>query len=583
VLASRCWIVGWWADAMGGGLDTFNENRRLQQIYGSALHFVGDGLVDRTMFGGPRRRLQRWIYRLDEIPPALSTAQRTRIMLEGLGPTYVKLGQIVSSQASTLPDDWRRELDLLQSDVPPVPYEVARQVVVDELGAPPEDLYARFERRPLAAASLGQVYRATLHDGRDVVVKVQRPNLDRQVRADLGIIRVMGTYAERRSGYAREIGLASMLEEFGSTLQDELDYYGEAYNMARLAENLAGIPGVHIPTIERSLSTRRVLTQEFIGGVKISNVEAMRAAGLDLAAIGESALRAAIKMLIIDGFFHADPHPGNLLVSLETGQVTFLDSGMVGQITLAQRANLGLLLWTFVKGDVPSMGRQLRSLSIPFRDDVDGAKFDKDFERKLARYLGSGTSDIKAVLNAGLGVLRDNGYRLDPQLTLALKSMMQASAFFAPLAPADRPFTAAALEAAREMGQEALAGDMVTDLAKREGTRLLGEAVQAAPEYVRGLLSWQNQLKKGKLTVYLDTSSLDSQVDKLRTVASMIMVALLVSGALVGTALASQVFADAEDERIVRASQIGYFASLILAVVLVVIFTVRILRGSRRR
>jgi ubiquinone biosynthesis protein len=563
-------------------LETFNENRRLQQIYGTALHFLGDSLVDRTVLGGPRRRLQRWTYKLDEVPPKLSTAERTRIMLEGLGPTYVKLGQIVSSQASTLTDDWRRELDRLQNEVPPVPYEVARQVVVDELGAPPEELYASFARTPLAAASLGQVYRATLHDGRDVVVKVQRPNLDRQVRADLGVTRVMSTYAERRSAYAREIGLHSMLEEFGTTLLDELDYYGEAYNMTRLAENLAGIPGVHIPTVERTLSSKRVLTQEFISGVKISDLDAMRAAGLDLEAIGESALRAAIKMLIIDGFFHADPHPGNLLVNLDSGVVTFLDSGMVGQISLVQRANLGVLLWTFVNGDVPAMGRQLRSLSVPFRSDADEKAFDKDFERRMARYLGSGTSDIKAVLNAGFAVLRDNGYRLDPQLTLALKAMMQASAFFTPLAPKERTFTAAALEAATELGQDALTGDMVADVAKREGSRLLSEGIQAAPDYLRGLLSWQNQLKKGKLTVYLDTTSLDRQTSELRGIASMVVVAVLVAGALVGSAIASQVFDEAADVRLQTASQVGYVASLAIAAVLVVVFLWRLFRRPRR-
>ncbi len=568
---------------MTSQLDTFNENRRLQQVYGSTLHFVGDGLVDRTVIGGPRRRIQRWIYQLPEVPPQLSTAERTRILVEGLGPTYVKLGQIVSSQASTLPDDWRRELDRLQNEVPPVPYEVARQVVLDELGSPPEEVFASFARTPLAAASLGQVHRATLHDGRDVVVKVQRPDLDRQVKADLGIIRLMGSYAERRSAAAREIGLASMLEEFGSTLQDELDYYGEAYNMTRLAANLAEIRGVHIPTIDRSLSSKRVLTQEFIAGVKISDVEAMRAAGLDLEAVGDAALRAAIKMLIIDGFFHADPHPGNLLVNLETGVVTFLDSGMVGQITLVQRANLGVLLWTFVSGDVTAMGRQLRSLSVPLRDDIDDSRFDKDFERKMARYLGTGTTDIKPVLNAGFSVLRDNGYRLDPQLTLALKAMMQASAFFTPLAPAGRTFTEAALQAAKELGEEALSGDLVTELAKREGSRVLGEAVQAAPEYLRGLLSWQNQLKKGKVTVHLDTSSLDRQTSELRAIVATFVVAVLVAGGLVGTALASQVFADAADERLAIASQVGFFAFLGIAGFLVVVFMSRLLRRPKSR
>ena len=558
--------------------DTINENRRMQQIYGAVLHYAADTVVEATAFGVPRRRMQTWIYRLDEVPPRLSTPVRTRLLLEGLGPTYVKLGQIVSSQASTLPDEWKVELDRLQSEVPPVPYEMARQVIIDELGAPPEDLYAWFDTRPLAAASLGQVYRATLHDGRDVVVKVQRPALDKQVKADLGVTRVVSTYAERRSSYAREIGLKSMLEEFGSTLLDELDYYGEAYNMQRLAENLADIPGVHIPTIERSLSTRRVLTQEFISGVKISDVEAMTAAGLDLPTIGDSALRAAIKMLLIDGFFHADPHPGNLLVNLETGVVTFLDSGMVGQITLAQRANMAMLLWTFVQGDVPAMGRQLRSLSVPFRDGVDDKAFDKDFERKMARYGRGSGADIKSVMSAGLAVLRDNGYRLDPQLTLALKSMTQASAFFTPLAPDDRLFTQAALEAAMELGEVALTGDAAGEAVKREGIRLLGEGVQAVPEYLRGLLSWNDQLKRGKLTVYVDTSSLDRQMNQARQLTSMIVVAVLVAGGLIGSALASQVFADAPDQRLVAASQIGFFGFLSVAAVLVVVLLTRSIR-----
>lgn len=559
-------------------LDTINENRRMQQIYGAVLHYTADTVVEATPFGVPRRRMKKWIYRLDGVPPKLSTPVRTRLLLEGLGPTYVKLGQIVSSQASTLPDEWKVELDRLQSEVPPVPYEMARQVIIDELGSAPEDLYAWFDTRPLAAASLGQVYRATLHDGRDVVVKVQRPALDNQVKADLGVTRVMSTYAERRSSYAREIGLKSMLEEFGSTLLDELDYYGEAYNMQRLAENLADIPGVHIPTIERSLSTRRVLTQEFISGVKISDIDAMTAAGLDLPTIGDAALRAAIKMLLIDGFFHADPHPGNLLVNLETGVVTFLDSGMVGQITLGQRANMAMLLWTFVQGDVPAMGRQLRSLSVSFRDDVDDKAFDKDFERKMARYGRGSGADIKSVMSAGLSVLRDNGYRLDPQLTLALKSMTQASAFFTPLAQEDGLFTEAALEAAMELGEVALTGDAAGEAVKREGIRLLGEGVQAVPEYLRGLLSWNDQLKRGKLTVYVDTSSLDRQMGQARQLTSMIVVAVLVAGGLIGSVLASQVFADAPDQRLVAASQIGFFGFLSVAAVLVVVLLTRSIR-----
>jgi ubiquinone biosynthesis protein len=566
---------------MSNGVATFHENRRLQEIYGTVLQFVADTAVDRTRFGAPRRRLQQWIYDLDAPPDALTLPERTRLLLEGLGPTYVKLGQIVSSQASTLPDDWRRELDRLQNEVPAVPLDVARQVVVDELGAPPEQLYASFDSTPLAAASLAQVHRARLHDGRDVVVKIQRPALDGQMQADLGVARLMGRYAERRSSYAREIGLRSMLEEFSSTLLDELDYYGEAHNMTRLAENLAGIDGVHVPTVERALSGRRVLTQEFISGVKISDVDAMRAAGLDLGAVGDAALRAAIKMLLIDGFFHADPHPGNLLVSLDTGVVTFLDAGMVGEISLAQRANLVLLLWTFVRGDVAAMGRQLRSLSVPFRPDVDPGQFDRVFERRLSRYTAAHQVDVKEVLSAAVSVLRDQGLRLDPQLTLALKAMTQASAFFTPLAPEERPFTTAALEAALDLGREAFDGGMATDLLRREGTRLLGEGLQAAPEYLRGLLSWQHQVKQGKVTVVVDTAALDRQMAQARSIVSMVVAALLVAGALIGTAIASWVFADADDERFANAARVGFFGSLALAAMLVVVVLTRGARSDR--
>ncbi len=350
------------------------------------------------------------------------------------------------------------------------------------------------------------MHRARLHDGREVVVKIQRPGLDEQVNADLGITRTLGRAMEARSQWAREVGLRGMLDEFSTNLVEELDYYAEAYNMSSLAANMSELPGVHVPDLHRDLSSMRVLTQEYISGVKISNVAAMDAAGLDRAVIGENALRAAIKMMLIDGFFHADPHPGNLIVNLDTGVVTFLDSGMVGELSVAQRVNMIALLWTVVKGDMTAMGQQLRSLSQPFRP-VDDAAFVRAFERKMARYGKGSGADFRDVLNAGMAVLRDNGLRLDPALTLGMKAMTQASAFFAPLAPADRPFTTAAVEIVLEQAQAPSTEVMVKEMLRKEATKAAGQAAHAAPEYLKSLVSWNNQLKKGKLTVSVDTSS----------------------------------------------------------------------------
>jgi len=557
-------------------IDTIGENRRLQQIYSALVNFGAESAVDNTLLGGPRRGFQRWVYRLPEPIPELSAATRTRILLEGLGPTYVKLGQIVSSQVNVLPDDWATQMDLLQNEVPTFPFEVARQLVEAELCAPLEQLYSEFSPTPMAAASLAQVHRARLHDGREVAVKIQRPNIDQQVHSDLGVARIMGRALETRSRWAREVGLRGMLDEFSTNLVEELDYYAEAYNMSRLTANMADLPGVHIAELHRDLSSKRVLTQEFVSGVKISNVAAIDAAGLDRAVIGENALRAAIKMLLIDGFFHADPHPGNLIVSLDTGVVTFLDCGMVGELSVAQRVNMIVLLWTVVQGDMTAMGQQLRALSQPFRP-VDDAAFIRAFKRKMARYGEGSGADFKDILNAGMDVLRDNGLRLDPSLTLGMKAITQASSWFLPLAPPDRTFTAAAVEIVLEQAQATSTEVMVKEMLRKEATKVAGQAVHAAPEYLKSLVSWNNQLKKGKLTVSVDTSSLDNQMKEVRSIASMLMIALLVSGGIIGSAIAASAL-EGSASSMARYAQLAFFASLALGVVLVVIYTFRLLR-----
>ncbi len=197
----------------------------------------------------------------------------------------------------------------------------------------------------------------------------------------------------------------------------------------------------------------------------------------------------------------------------------------------------------------------------------------------MARYGRGSGADFKEVLSAGMDVLRDNGLRLDPNLTLALKSMTQASAFFVPLAPSDRTFTAAAVEAVLEQAQAPSTEAMVKEMVRKEAVKLAGQAAHAAPDYIKSLLSWNNQFKKGKLTVAVDTSSLNEQVVVLRSVASMIVVALLVAGGVIGSAIAASAFAGTGGA-MERYAQWGFFGSLLLGAVLVVIFTVRTFRSS---
>ena len=565
---------------MSSTLTRASENARLQHVYQTIIEFGENSVADSTWIGRPRRAMQKWIWQVPDVP-VLPLPTRTRILLERLGPTYVKLGQIVSSQANVLPDDWKVELDKLQNEVSPVPYDEIRQAIVDELGAPPEELYAEFSEAPLAAASLGQVHVARLHDGRKVAVKVQRPGIQKQVRADLGITRFFGRNAERRSAYARDIGLASMLDEFSSTLLEELDYYAEAYNMTRLAANIGAIEGVHVPDLISELSTDKVLTQEFVSGVKISDVDAIRAAGHDPAALGDAALHATIKMLLIDGFFHADPHPGNLIVDLETGVVTFLDCGMVGEITPIQRAHMVMVLWAYTRGDLGAMADEMRSLSVPFRP-VDEEAYRKSFQRRMARFVNN-ESDITVMFSQGMGVLRDNGLRLDPQLTLAIKSLTQSSAFFTLLAPPDQPFADAALKATQELGMEAVSEEAVAEAARKEGIRLAGRALQEAPAYAKGLSAIGEQLKQGKLTVHVDNGSLGDQMGAFSKVVQNVVLAVLLAGAMIGSAIAASSLSANPDQHTAYQWTLGaFFVSLAIALLLALVYLVGFVKERRR-
>ena len=306
----------------------------------------------------------------------------------------------------------------------------------------------------------------------------------------------------------------------------------------------------------------------------------MRDAGLDVAAIGEAALRAAIKMLLIDGFFHADPHPGNLFVNLDTGVVTFLDCGMVGELSVIDRTRLVLLLWAFVHGNVPAMADQLRSLSVPFRP-VDDKSFARAFEHQMSRYERGSGLDVKVVISSAMGVLRDHGLRLNPQLTLALKAMAQASAFFTQLAPPDRPFTEAALEAVGELAEETFTEDALTEIAKTQGIRLASRAAQEAPDYLKGLLSWHEQLKKGRLTIYLDTSAVNRQVDQLQGIAATVTVGVLVGAVMIASAM-ELVFQQHSSHYLVKTAQVAFVAALAVAVVLVITFLAQMLRRRRQ-
>ena len=567
-------------------LDGVRESLRLQQVYNVFLRYGWDLAFQRwRLLGNIRHSMQRWVWQLPEDFGPVTTPVKARLMLEELGPTYVKMGQIVSSQASVVPAEWEVELEKLQSDVPPFEAAVVREILEEELGAAPEQLFTTFEIEPLAAASTAQVHRATLFSGERVVVKVQRPGIVNQMKADLGIMQSAVRVSARRSEQLRAIDLEGMIEQFSDSVLVELDLLGEAYNAMRLTENMDGLEGVHIPCVYPELSTSRVLTMEFIEGVKVSNIEALEAAGLELQVVASNALRAVVKQLLIDGFFHADPHPGNVLVNLRTGEITFLDCGMVGQLDLTQRVNLIQLVLALQQQDVAGMGQILRNLSVPFGDKVDEKAYARDFERVIRRqmYVG-GSTGFGQVVNQALDLLRSHGLRLDPNLTMAVKALMQAEAFVTLLYP-DGGIVQEGADMIREMALQEITADKVVEVVKDQVMMTAREALKRMPSLQEATMGWLDQYQKGRFEVYVDTSGLDKTADRLSSFGQQVVIAMILVGMLIGSAIATSVLAFIEPvgqlwDFLFRLSYLGFVAAMVVAILIVLLLLWRWIRGG---
>jgi ubiquinone biosynthesis protein len=565
-----------------------SERLRLIQLYGLLVQYTTDVVFDRQALRPFRRRLQAWLWRPSAPIASLPLQVKARLLLEELGPTYVKLGQIVSSQGRALPLEWEEELAKLQSEVRPFAYEDVRAIVSASLGAPPETLYESFAPTALAAASLAQVHEATTKDGRRVAVKVQRPNIHEQLRSDVRILARGAALLERRVAWARDADLTGVVREFGTTLLLELDYSIEAYNARRLERVLAPIEGVHVPAVEPALSSDRVLTLEFIDGVKTTETGLIEAAGLDREALARSFVRGAVQMVMVDGFFHADPHPGNVVVELASGRLTFLDTGMVGELDLPKRISLARFVLAFRDKDVAGLAATLRSLSKPFREP-DASAYERQFAQRIGPLIDPPPGravPLEKLVSEALEVLRGAGYRLDAQLALAVKAVAQAEAITSSLVPgADASYFAglggAALE---ELVPEAITLDVIRTAAKREAILTAGEVAERLQSLRDAAFTWLDQLQTGQIPVRVQVADLDRHAARLESLPRLLAVSIVIVGLLIGSAVAAGIDTGAGGLRgaLSDAALVVFAVTTVLAVVLVAALLWRLFRLERR-
>ena len=355
--------------------------------------------------------------------------------LERLGPTYIKLGQLLSTRSDLLPPAYLDALARLQDHVEPFSFADVERIVQEELGVRLSKGFSSFEATPMAAASLGQVHRATLRDGRAVAVKVQRPDAREQVAGDLAAFAEVAEFLDRHTSAGRLASFSEIVEEFRKTILEELDYRREAQNLTMLRDNLASFRRIVVPAPIPDYSSGRVLTMEYIAGTKITALHPVVRVDLNPQGLVEDLFRAYLRQIIIDGFFHADPHPGNVLIT-DDGRLALIDLGMVSRLSAARQESLLKLLLSVAEGradqtaDVASqIGRKL--------EDFDRAATERAIADLVTRYKDATLQDVQAgaVIMQMSRIAGEHGLRLPSELTLLGKTLLNLDEIARTLAP----------------------------------------------------------------------------------------------------------------------------------------------------
>ncbi|WP_202556358.1 ABC1 kinase family protein [Paenibacillus silvestris] len=328
----------------------------------------------------PIRRFQ-----VDDDTDRKSIGLRIRDVVEELGPTFIKLGQIASTRSDLLPEDIVKELEKLQDDVKPIPYKQVEEIVEAELGQSIATVYERFEEQSHAAASIGQVHLGVLHTGERVAIKIQRPQAAESIRIDLEILADLAAIAERRFAWARRIQMEVLIAEFGKSLLNELDYTKEARNAEKIAEQFKDVAHIYVPLIYSDYSSKKVMTMQYIEGVRLYQEDQLNAYGYDRARIANRLIQALFHQIFVEGLFHADPHPGNIVI--QPGEViALLDFGMVGRLTVESKFHFSSLIIALMRQNTDGVIKAIYRIGL-IDEELDMAELRFDIEELRERYF----------------------------------------------------------------------------------------------------------------------------------------------------------------------------------------------------
>ena len=520
---------------IGVVLRTYRHINRYRQILTVLMRYGFADLLDRLhiaqyvelglqLIGGARH----------EQGESLSTPQRVRMVLEELGPTFIKLGQILSTRPDVLPAEFIDELSKLQQHVPSFEFSLARGIVEAELQRPLPEVYQQFDPQPLAAGSIAQVHGAVLRDGGPVVVKVQRPNIRESIAADLEILLHLATLAERHFDGLRVQRPTAVVQEFSRLLEHELDFLREAGHLERFRRQFRGDGAIRVPRVERAATARRVLTMERMDLAPIMDLDELLRRGLNPRVLAQRGARVTLEQIFVHGFFHADPHPGNVF-ALPGNVICLLDFGLMGRLDRRLREDFAELIYAVAERDVPQVAAALLRLAEyePAREPDR-----RQLEHDVAEFIDTQVVDelkeldLGRLLYAMLDLLNRYALRIPTDLITMVKAAATVERIAGRLDPSLNMLAEARPYVRRVRLERLRPRRLVRDLL--ESTGEFARWAREIPGSIRDLLGLA---KRGELRIGFEHRGLDRLIDSNERIANRVSFAIVVAALIVASSL----------------------------------------------
>ncbi|TXH63845.1 MAG: ubiquinone biosynthesis protein UbiB [Tolumonas sp.] len=505
---------------------------RLHDIAAVLIRYGFGDLVRRTGLAGVLERTGRALHwHVSDELARLEPPARVRRVLEELGPSFVKLGQILSTRVDLFSPEWITEFSKLQDSAIALPFSELRAQLTEDLGEPPENIFPRLETQALAAASLAQVHRAWLSDGTPVVLKIRRPGIRPLVEADLRLLKRLAEIVESEAPDLRRYRPKEVVRQFTLSLRRELDFSAEGRSAERIAANFEAQYDIVIPRIYWEWTCERLNVQDYIDGIPGRDTAALDASGLDRVLLAQRGSDAVLKMILEDGFFHADLHPGNIYF-LPDNQIAFIDFGMVGRISEERRYQIAILLHGLVSHDAEIVSEILLDWSD--NTDADSSVLQNEIDAFVDQYHGVQLRkiDIARMLSELLAILRDHGLTLPPDLALLIKAFITLEGLGRQLNPAFDM-----MKSSSPMIKQAMKAHTAPDALAKRGWRALLDSVSLITSLPKDLSRLLRIARRGKIQLQVELLPLKHFSDKIDRAASRLALSVITAALIIGSAI----------------------------------------------